>query len=392
MKRYLLYSLFALPAAFLALAGTVLLSEGVLMSRHYLQPWEKTYHQRFSDPRTQILAHAILAPNGHNLQNWKFVYERGNPNGLNVYMETSRLATTVDPFHTQATISQGTMFEYLSLAARKLGYSLKAELFPDGEYSQHAPVSELDRKRVAHVELVPCLRQQDGLYDEMFKPDTSRVAYKRGTLTREQVRVLSALDLPELRIQYIGEGEDHEHLKQYILESAKVETGVSGVMQESQQLFRVNEKEKNTYRFGFSFEGSAVPIWKMHLLQGLLTLVPDMNDAEVARKDFLEQTAMAADRNAGFFLILAEKNTRLNQFNAGRLYSRMQLKAHTMNMAVQPLSQAIEEYPAMSVIFQDIHRDFAQGNESILMVFRIGVPEKGVPKSMRMNVENLIRQ
>jgi hypothetical protein len=392
MKRCLLYSLISLPVACLATTGFVLLCEGATMSRKYLEPWGTTYHQTFSDPRTQILAHGILAANGHNLQNWKFLYDNHNPNGLDLYVETARLAVAVDPFHTQATISQGTLFEYLSLAANKLGYQLKADLFPDGEYVKNAPATVLDSKRVAHVELVPAPTRQDELYDLMFKPDTSRVAFAKGTLAPGQIRALSAVDLPQLRIEYIGDGEKYERLKHYILASAQVETSVSAVMQESQRLFRINEREKNTYRFGFSFEGSAMPRFKMNMLQGFLTAMPAMNNVEAARENFLEQTAMAVDHNAGFFLIFAENNTRLNQFNAGRLYSRMQLRAHTMNLAVQPLSQPIEEYPEMSEILQGIQQDFARANETILMLFRIGVPEREVPKSMRMDVESFIKR
>ncbi len=130
----------------------------------------------------------------------------------------------------------------------------------------------------------------------------------------------------------------------------------------------------------------------MHALQGLLTVMPSMNNTDTAKASFLAQTAMAADQNAGFFLILAERNTRLNQFNAGRLYSRMQLRAHTMNLAVQPLTQAIEEYPEMSGIHRRIHQDFARKGETILMLFRIGVPEREVPRSMRMDVESFIQR
>jgi hypothetical protein len=392
MKRYLLYSLIALPVSLSILSALVLLSEGALMQRKYLEPWGKTYHQKFADPRTQILAHGILAANGHNLQSWKFVYGKDDPQGFDVYLETARLAPAVDPFHTQATISQGTLFEYASLAASKLGYQLKTDVFPDGEYAQNASVSILDRTRVAHAELVPAQPQQDVLYEEMFKPDTSRVAYQKGTLTPAQISALSAVELPQLRVEFVGNGEQYELLKTYMLDSARVETGVPAVMQETQHLFRINEHEKNKYRYGFSFEGSALPRFKMNMLQGLLTVLPSMNNTDAVKGNLLTQTAMAVEQNAGFFMIIAEHNTRMNQFNAGRLYSRMQLKAHSMNLAIQPLSQAIEEYPEMRGIQAGIHKDFVHADETILMLFRIGVPQTEVPRSMRMDVESFIRR
>jgi len=391
MNRYLLFPLASLPASVLLLSGIALLSEGVLMPRRYLDPWGRTYHQKFQDPRTQILAHGILASNGHNMQSWRFVYGQDHSHAFDAYLETARLTEAVDPFHTQATISQGTLFEYASLAAAKLGYRLEADLFPDGEYALDAPTDVLASMRVAHVELAPGASQPNALYDEMFKPDTSRVAYRKGPLTPDQIGTLSAVDLPQLRVEYVGDGEKYERLKRYVVDSAQVEADVPAVMRESQPLFRINEREKNQHRCGFSLEGSALPRFKMHTLQGLLTAMPSMNNADTAKASFLAQTAMAADRNAGFFLIIAERNTRLNQFNAGRLYSRMQLKAHTMNLAVQPLTQAVEEYPEMGAIHGGIHQDFARKGETILMLFRIGVPEREAPRSMRMDVESFIQ-
>jgi hypothetical protein len=389
MKRTVMHALLSLPALLLALSGIALLLEGVLLHEHYLEPWDRTYHQRFADPRARLLAHGILAANGHNMQSWKFVLDRQDPSGLDLWLEPARLVSAVDPRHTQATLSQGTMFEYLAVAGRELGYELILKPFPDGEYSQEARTAELATKRVAHVQLVPAQPRADVLYDELFKPDTSRVAYRKGLLTQEQLALLSEADFPGLRVAYIR-GADGERLKAYLTESVRIETDAAAVMQEARGLFRINEREKNAFRYGFSFEGSAMPRFKMHLLQGLLTLLPSLNDVKTARKNFLSQAGVAAECNAGFFLILAEGNSRLHQFDAGRLYSRIQLRAHTLGLAVQPLSQAIEEYAEMGDIRKAIHQDFARENETIMMLFRIGVPETEAAKSMRMDLESLI--
>lgn len=287
--------------------------------------------------------------------------------------------------------ARGTLFEYLTLAAGRLGYRLEIALFPDGEYARSASPGELQHRRVAHLRLVPARPCRDALYDMMFLPDTARVPYQRGTLPGAQVRWLSRVDLPGLRVQYLGDEAQRQRLKPYLLRGARVEAGVPAVMREARCLFRRNEREKMRYRYGFSFEGAALPGWKMHLLQGLLTLCPGLDSPAAASRSLLDQTAMAVDANAGYFLILGEDRGRRTQFNAGRLFSRMLLKAHTLGLAVQPLTQAIEDYPAMGPVNGDLHRDFAHPGETILMLFRIGRPEGPVPHSMRMDVLDLCR-
>ncbi|MNC64999.1 hypothetical protein D3C75_1152440 [compost metagenome] len=72
------------------------------------------------------------------------------------------------------------------------------------------------------------------------------------------------------------------------------------------------------------------------------------------------------------------------------LYSRLILTAHSLGLAMQPLSQAIEEYPEMNGIYSDIHRSYAPGGGTIQMLVRLGTPLTEVPLSMRRDVQELI--
>lgn len=387
MKNKLIILLSTLAILLIA----IFIVEGAFMKKSYIDPWNKDYYKNFEDHRTQIIAHGILAANGHNIQNWKFKYDPKNNKSFDMYLETNRLVNEVDPYKTQAVISQGTLFEYMNLAGESLGYNLKVELFPDGKYSNDISEEDLKQKRVAHVELEAIQKQQSPLYDEIFKPDTYRISYEKGVLSQQEIKILTDLNNDEnLQVVYIGEGEKYEKIRNYVLESAKIESELERVMQESQKIFRKNEREKNKYRYGFSFEGSGMTGFKMQLMQSLLTLIPSMNSIEAAKNSFMTQTKMATEDNAGFILITTKNNSRIEQFNAGRLYSRIQLTAHTLDLAVQPLSQSIQEYPEMNDIYENIHKDLVKNNETILMLFRIGKPTSEVPKSMRQDVESFI--
>jgi hypothetical protein len=51
-------------------------------------------------------------------------------------------------------------------------------------------------------------------------------------------------------------------------------------------------------------------------------------------------------------LIITNGNTRKEQVEAGILYSRFLLKATDMGYSMQPMSQALEEYPEMAEIYR----------------------------------------
>ncbi len=372
---------------------SLLLTEGFFMKKEYLKPWDKSYHTNFADPRIQIISHGILAGSGHNLQNWKFVLSKEDPMTLDLYIDTERLAIEVDPLFTQSMISQGTMYEYMEIAASKLGYSLDLTFVPDIDILKSDTKEDIDNKRVAKITLIKTDPLESSLYNEMFRPDTNRLKFKKGYISEEIIKEFGDINTNEdLSISYIGpDGANYEKLNNYIRDSVDVETKVDRIMEESRLLFRRNEVEKNKYRYGFSFEGVSMNAFNKHFLQSLMTLFPSLNNLDSARDNFIKQTKIATENNAGYILILANQDTRYDEFNVGRLYSRIQLISHTHNLAVQPLSQPIEEYPEMKTIYDSIHLDFAENNKKILMIFRIGEPVNEASYSMRKEVLDFIK-
>jgi hypothetical protein len=80
----------------LALGGLLAVG-GIFVPATYLQPWSVTYYQQFSDPRMQVVAHAVLAPSGHNMQPWTVRLDSTDPNVLYLYTDPTRLTPAVDP-------------------------------------------------------------------------------------------------------------------------------------------------------------------------------------------------------------------------------------------------------------------------------------------------------
>lgn len=389
MSRYKTF--FIIMVFLMTLILFLFIIEGAFMVKKYLEPWNSGYYTKYTDPRTQIIAHGILAASGHNMQSWKFVCDAKDFTSFDMYLESNRLVKEVDPNLSQAIISQGTMYEYMVIAAQKLGYTLKTDMFPDGEIPMNTSSDVINKQRIAQISLEPEQKNESPMYVQIFKPDTSRTKYLKSKLNDFELTKLKEINtLNDVRIVYVNTGENYDKLKNYVIKAAEIESEVPRLMAESSSLFRKNEKEKNKYGYGFSFEGSGMQGLKMHVFQTLLTLFPSMNSTEASKQNFMTQTKLAAENNGGFILIISKNNDRISQFNSGVLYSKLQLTAASLGFAVQPLSQAIEEYPEMRDMRTNIHKDFVNPGETIQMIFRIGIPINKVPFSMRMNVESFI--
>ncbi|KKH97233.1 hypothetical protein EO95_10655 [Methanosarcina sp. 1.H.T.1A.1] len=374
---------------------SLVMADGAFLPKKYLEPWSGTYHTQFEDPRVQVLAHGMLSPNSHNLQSWKVVLE-GNDSFL-LYVDSDRLSPKADPPGRQVTISQGTFLEYVRIAGEELGYETGMQLFPEGEYGPDGTAANLGSKPVARVALQKLRENETGagtenspLYDAMFVPDTYRVPYKETKLQAEDVEKLEALSTENVTIVIFQAPEDLEKLGDIAFRAAEVEAGLDRIQVEGSELFRPNEWQKNEFRYGFTMEGQGLSPLKVHVLQGLVSLFPSMNSPEASRDSFLSQTESAVENTPAYALIITKGNSRTAQVESGILYSRFLLTAADMGYAMQPLSQATEEYPEMAGLYKEIHEEYAGENETIQMLIRVGVPEKEVPPTMRLDVMDII--
>jgi hypothetical protein len=218
----------------------------------------------------------------------------------------------------------------------------------------------------------------------MFLPDTNRAPYQSTKLSSEQIDELENINTDDnISIKIFQDKESIDKLGNYATKGASIEAGVNRVMEESEIIFRANEYQKNKYRYGFSIEGQGTSGIMKHLMQGLVTLFPSMNRGKAASDILINSTQVSADNTP-------KDNTRLSQVKSGMLYSKLVLVAQQQGLAMQPLSQALEEYPEMKEIYNSIHQDYTPEGGTIQMFIRLGRPTKKVPQSMRRDVMDLI--
>lgn len=375
----------------LILFSVLFMIGGGFMKQTYLEPWDKNYAAKYSDPRIRLVAGGLLAASNHNMQPWKINLDKSDPMVLYLYADSARMTKKVDPYARQMMITQGTFLEYAALTGEKEGWHTAISLFPDGAYDEKNLAESMNRKPLAKLTLSKTQAKSDPLYNAIFLPDTNREAYRMEKISSSRVSALESLAGGNgITIKLYQDPANLRKIGGYALQSATIEAGVTRVMDESNAIFRANEYQKNQYRYGYSVEGQGTSGFMKNLLQGLLTLFPSLNTGKAASQNFINYTRTSVDNTPAYAMIVTAGNSRVEQIESGMLYSRLVLTGHTLGLVMQPLSQVLEEYPEMNTPYTEFKHAYAPGGGTVQMLFRVGEPTKSTPLSMRRDVTNLI--
>ena len=390
MKNRMIIILLSIIVILLVASSIVFIAGGIFSKPKYLEPWQKSYSKNFDDPRIQLASHGLLAANGHNMQPWKIKLD-ADKDVFYLFADSERLTKEVDPFARQTMITQGTFLEYVRVAGEKLGYKTNIVLFPDGEYNEQSLAESMKNKPVAKITLTKVESKNSALYDFMFLPDTNRAVYQETQLTSDQIKQLIAINTDkDMTIKIFQDKENIENLGNYAMKGAEIESSIHRINQESANVFRSNEYEKNKYRYGFSVEGQGTTGIMKYVMQGLITLVPSINNEKTSADIYVKSTQIAVDNTPAYAMIITKDNSRIEQVKSGMLYSKLILTAHSLGFVMQPPSQVLEEYAEMKEQYNKIHSNYAPEGSTIQMFFRMGKPTQEFPQSMRRDVMDLV--
>lgn len=376
-----------LTVAIIFLFITLFTISGGFMKKNYLNPWSKEYFENYSDPRIRLAARGILAASGHNMQPWTLRFDSTDSMSFYLYANRERITKEVDPEYRQMMISQGTFLEYVLVAGEKEGWNVKIKLFPNGEYDEENLLQSMDTLPVAKITLKSAQHEDTPLYNAMYMPDTNRMPYWDHELSPYEISSLESVsETSDISIKVYKELSDRSYITTCVMKSATTEAGVPRVMEETNTIFRPNERQKNQYRYGFSVEGQGTSGLMKPVLQGMLTIFPSLNSGKAASQNFIKSTLTSVDNNPAYVMIVTEKNDRATQVRSGMIYSQLVLTGHTMGLAMQPLSQVLEEYPEMNRLYTEFKQKYAPEGSTIQMLFRTGFPKDRMPFSMRQDI------
>lgn len=329
-----------------------------------LAPWGDAAGME-GDVRVRALAHAILAPNPHNRQPW--LVDLDTPDEATLYCQLDRRLPETDPFDRQITIGLGCFLELLRMAAAEFGVHAEITPFPEG-----TPGERLDRKAIARIKFIEDGNvAKDPLFQQVFDRRTNREMYDLN-------RQIGAQDLAGLEtsgtegatLLTSNEAAMLDDMRTLTSLAFQVEIDTPRTFMESVDLMRIGKSEINANPDGLSLRGTMI---EGLYATGLLTrdMLADLENSENIAA--ITKIRTEIESAMGYFWITTTDDGRLNQLEAGRLYVRAGLKVAEQGLAMQPLSQALQEYPEMDGYYSDLHKMLGVGFPNrVQMLARLG--------------------
>ncbi len=312
-----------------------------------LAPWLSAGN--YTEPRMRALSYAILAPNPHNRQPW--VAELQGGAHLIIHRDKSRNLPETDPFDRQMTIGMGCFLELLRMAAADDGYVLQTELFPQG-----------DAGPVAMIQFA-----QGGTKDPLFAHVLDRHTNRNGYEDRS-IEADAQTALAEFATIKSAEA-DVSVLRTLTWEAMEIEMKTKHVMRESVDLMRFGKAEIEASPDGISLGG---PFLESLMHFGMLRREDQLDPTSNGFKQALDMIQKSMNATNAYAVITSKGNTRIDQINAGRDWIRLHLAATGLGLAMQPVSQSLQEYAEMAAHYTQIHELLAAPGETVQMLGRLG--------------------
>ncbi len=369
-------------------ASAVGLTQCDTMPSSAIAPWTEPGHDR-QDVRERALAHALLAPNPHNLQPW--IADLRDKDAITLLWDASRTLPETDPYGRQILIGFGTFIELLDIALRQRGYRADITLLPEGMPGPDADVSALPAQPVARIKIAK---------DKTISPDPLFNAIPARRSCKEPYDLDKPL-LPsheaDLRASHIDttislniakDGPLPDRLRNLTRDAMALEMQTPRMLKESIDLTRVGAEEIAVNPDGIDLHG---PMFWWLKRFGIMTRDKAMQPGTMAYQGGIDYALGWAGATPSFGWIATEGNSRAQQIAAGRAYVRLNLRATAQGVAMHPVSQLLQEYPEMSELQQQFRTAVgAKPGTTIQMLFRLGYADQSAP-SPRRPLDSIIR-
>lgn len=336
-------------------------------------PWAAAGQILDGDPRTRWLSWAILAPNPHNRQPW--IVDLRVPDEITLLVDLNRRLPDTDPFDRQITIGLGAFLELARMAAAEEGVTLDLHAFPDG-----SETAALDLRPIARLKVVGAVATPDPLFAHAGFRRTNRAAYDASRSVPQSDLEAIAAEATPLPTGFTGDPTEVARLRDIAWRAMVIEMETPATAQESIDLTRIGRAEIEANPDGISLSG---PLMEGLALTGLLSRDGMAQFGSAGHQAMMDAQKPQFDTATAFLWIATEGNDRLAQISAGRSYLRANIAATARGIAMQPLSQALQEYPEMASSYVELANALAPGtSERVQMFARLGfaVPPAQSPR------------
>jgi hypothetical protein len=318
----------------------------------------------YQEPRRKALSYAILAPNPHNRQPWLLDLSTAGEVGL--FVDGSRLLPFTDPLNRQITIGLGCFLEQLTIAAAQQGHRLDIALFPEG-----SDESALDRRPVARIRFVEdSAVRPDPLFAHILDRRSLKEPFDLSRIVPDTV--ISDLENAVRHGSRVAASNDMamvETLRRLTSDALDVEINTPHTYKESVDLFRIGKAEIEANPDGIDLGGPMLDsLGALGQISRELALDPSSTAFAQGRDMVLANPRTAM----GHVWLTTSGNSRAEQIATGRDWARINLAATASGIGIQPLSQALQEYPEVAAHYREVHKLLASDGGTVQMLGRLG--------------------
>lgn len=344
-------------------------------------PWQKA--GQYTETRQQALSYAILAPNPHNRQPW--VVDLSVPDQVTLFVDTTRLLPHTDPFSRQIVIGLGCFLEVMSLAAAQQGDAVDLDVFPEGD-----DPDRLDLRPVAVARFRPGAGvAEPALFDEIPNRRSLKEPYDTARpVSDDTLMTLSGAAIHGSRMDVTNENDRVQDLRNLTIQAFETEFFTPRTYRESVDLFRIGRREADANPDGIDLSG---PMFETLRMTGLFSRESAIDPEGFGFKSGLDMVTQTAATGMAYAWLTTDGNTRADQIVAGRDWVRLNLVATALGLGVQPMSQALQEFPEMAGHYARAHKLLAPEGGTVQMLGRLGYGP-AVGQSPRWPLEAKLRK
>lgn len=364
---------------------SLVIATGIYQRNIHQEVYKKEYYVQFEDPRKKVLSFAVLAPSSHNIQPWRVTLDDDNDQDMYLYIEESRVLPIVDEKYNQMVISCGTFLAYALEAGNELGYQVTYELFPSGMLSENPTLDELKSTPIAKITVIKENETEVSSFDA-FASSTTKATFADEEINESTKTLLTNYQTSNIMINVIT--EDLQELREILIKGVQIESTKKEAMEETSSIFRYTNKEKNTFKYGLSMNTGFNSKLKLYNIEFLNMLFP-MNWEKEGSFWLSNETKNIESCNT--FVVIYGEDSRLSQIESGIAFGHIYFQLKKENLSVQPIVQVTQLYDEMIETRSLFNQKYANSNTTQI-IFRVGKVTQDSLLSMRLNVEDLLRE
>ncbi|HYD04186.1 MAG TPA: twin-arginine translocation pathway signal protein, partial [Reyranella sp.] len=306
------------------------------------------------------------------------------PGRVVLHVDTARMLPETDPLNRQITVGLGCFLELMAMAAAADGYRVTIEPFPEGETPQ--------RLTAAPVAVATFVRDPSVAADPLFAQVLHRRSHKQPfdttrTVPQAALDELVSAGRHDTRLAATNDDRQVAALRTLTHQALLLEIETPRTYRESVDLFRIGKREIEANPDGIAFAG---PLFETLALAGQFDREVALDTKSSTYASGIAAVLRNTDTAMAHIWLTTAQNGRRDQIAAGRDWLRVNLAATALGLGLQPLSQAVQEYPEMAPHYRRVHEMLAPPSAppgaTVQMLGRLGFGP-AVPRSPRWPIE-----